>query len=347
MSMKRTQQGISLVELMVAMLLGLILTAGLTQIFTGSQRSFRMAESLARTQETGRIALDILSRDIRNADYWGCTKHSRVTTLLDQDHGSYDAAVHGFTADEGVTAVSVSVAPSGGSAVVGSHVLTLRGAAGGGNRLKGAMDSTSDALKVTSDAGLEEDDILLLSDCSDGVIFQATKVTSGATPEIEHEAGGSAIPGNTTASFAKAFESGEVYKPYVRRYEVRESGGRRGLYLIVGSNTPIELVENVIDMRIQVGEAASVGGTTVASWKDASDPGIDFEAVLALRVSLLVGSEADNVVESAQTLCFPAWNSSCTDATPTNWTATDRRKYQVYTTTTTIRNRLIPDITES
>src|SRR5690554_1096287 len=347
MRMKRTQQGITVVELMVAMLLGLILTAGLVQIFTGSQRSFRMAEALGRVQETGRIASDILSRDIRNADYWGCTKHSRVKTLLDENHAGYDVDVHGFTLDENVETISVKVATAGDAAVTGSHILTLRGASGPGIRLTSAMDSTSEALDVTSVAGLEAGDILLLSDCSDGVIFQATQVSGGASPKIEHATGGAVTPGNSAAEFVKAFESGEIYKPYVRRYEVQEKDGRYGLYLINGSDPALELLEDVVDMRIQVGEAAGPDGTTIATWKDASDGGVNFDLALALRVSLLVRSEANNVVENAQSLCFPAWDAACVGADPTNWTAPDRRKYQVYTTTTSIRNRLIPDITGS
>ena len=347
MNVKRTQLGLSVVELMVAMLLGLILTAGLTQIFTSSQKSFRLAEALGRTQESGRIGLDILGRSIRNADYWGCTRHEGVKSYLDTTHGSYDADIHGFSEDENIQTVAVAVASAGDSAVSGSHVLTLRGVTGGEVRLRSEMDNVSSPLEVTSVAGIQKGDILLLSDCSGGAIFQATDITAGASPQIAQDAGGGVSPGNKAGGFEKAFATGEVYRPYVHRYEVRENNGRFALYLINGSAPAVELVEDVIDMRIQVGEAASPGDTNVASWKDASAAGIDFDAVVALRVSLLVRSAADNVVETAQELCFPVWDAACTDASPTNWTATDRRKYQVYSTTTSIRNRLIPDITGS
>ncbi|WP_163836630.1 PilW family protein [Spartinivicinus ruber] len=63
------QQGLSLVELMIAILLGLILTAASLQIFQSLSMTFRHNSQLARTQENGRFSLELLSRDIRMAGY--------------------------------------------------------------------------------------------------------------------------------------------------------------------------------------------------------------------------------------------------------------------------------------
>lgn len=71
--MFRTRQaGLSLVELMIALVIGLILMLGITQIFIASHSASRLSEGVARAQENGRFALDFLERDIRMAGHMGC-----------------------------------------------------------------------------------------------------------------------------------------------------------------------------------------------------------------------------------------------------------------------------------
>jgi type IV pilus assembly protein PilW len=66
------QAGFSLVELMIALVIGLVLMLGVTQIFIASQSASRLSEGVARAQENGRFALDFLERDIRMAGHMGC-----------------------------------------------------------------------------------------------------------------------------------------------------------------------------------------------------------------------------------------------------------------------------------
>jgi type IV pilus assembly protein PilW len=65
------QTGISLVELMVALVVGLLLLSGITQIYVSNQQSFIALEQLSRMQETGRFAMDMINQDLRRAGYWG------------------------------------------------------------------------------------------------------------------------------------------------------------------------------------------------------------------------------------------------------------------------------------
>ncbi|GAA3927895.1 PilW family protein [Litoribacillus peritrichatus] len=64
-----SQNGMTLVELMIAMLLGLILTASLVQVFLANKQTFMMADFLGRAEENGRYAMNILTDDIRMAGY--------------------------------------------------------------------------------------------------------------------------------------------------------------------------------------------------------------------------------------------------------------------------------------
>ncbi|MCK4493007.1 MAG: prepilin-type N-terminal cleavage/methylation domain-containing protein, partial [Methylococcales bacterium] len=72
-TLKTKQSGMTLIEIMIAMLIGVFLLGGVMQIFMSSRQSYRMQDNLSRMQENGRFAMDFLTRDIRMADYQGCS----------------------------------------------------------------------------------------------------------------------------------------------------------------------------------------------------------------------------------------------------------------------------------
>tara|TARA_Y100001934_G_C12371255_1_gene786448 strand:+ start:1549 stop:2307 length:759 start_codon:yes stop_codon:yes gene_type:complete len=83
-----TQLGFSLVELMIAMVLGLLLLAGVVNVQISSKETFQTSDDLSRVQENGRFALDILASDIRMAGYRppenGNTPHYFLTDACDE-----------------------------------------------------------------------------------------------------------------------------------------------------------------------------------------------------------------------------------------------------------------------
>lgn len=65
------QFGVSLIELLIAVVVGLILLGGLIQIYLSTKQGYNAQEQLARMQEGGRFALDLITRDLRRTGYWG------------------------------------------------------------------------------------------------------------------------------------------------------------------------------------------------------------------------------------------------------------------------------------
>ena len=61
--------GFSLIELMIAITVGLILVAIIAQIYVGSSQTYRTQDDLARLQEDGRYAIESISRSLRLAGY--------------------------------------------------------------------------------------------------------------------------------------------------------------------------------------------------------------------------------------------------------------------------------------
>jgi type IV pilus assembly protein PilW len=68
---RRTQTGLTMVELMVALAIGSFLMIGAMQIFNQSRQTFIINESIARVQETAQFAMDTIEADLRMASNWG------------------------------------------------------------------------------------------------------------------------------------------------------------------------------------------------------------------------------------------------------------------------------------
>ena len=79
-SQKKTL-GMSLVELMVAVTISAILLLGVTSVYLSTRHSNAVQDELSRLQENGRFAISLLSKEIRQAGYQGCTNLNRMTPV--------------------------------------------------------------------------------------------------------------------------------------------------------------------------------------------------------------------------------------------------------------------------
>ncbi|MGC4010354.1 MAG: prepilin-type N-terminal cleavage/methylation domain-containing protein [Pseudomonas sp.] len=90
------QRGLSLIELLVAMALGLLLLAGVIQVVLSSKRSYQSGVALAELQESGRFALEVVAQDLRNAGFTGARDAGLpvpLCDLLDRSWRRRDAGV--------------------------------------------------------------------------------------------------------------------------------------------------------------------------------------------------------------------------------------------------------------
>ncbi|MEO7065890.1 MAG: PilW family protein [Rhodanobacter sp.] len=81
------QTGVTLIELMVAMVLGLLVAGGIVSIFISTSSSSKVQTQLARLQEEGRFAITRLSGDLRMANGQYCTNSGGVAKA--QSNGTY------------------------------------------------------------------------------------------------------------------------------------------------------------------------------------------------------------------------------------------------------------------
>lgn len=117
------QRGLTLIEVMIAMLLGVFLIAGILQIFISAKQTYRMQENLSRLQENGRFAMDFISRDFRMADFRECATNPSVPTAIVGTNGAGTAA-------DTIT-ITWSMAACGAAAATTSIAYSIQNGAGG------------------------------------------------------------------------------------------------------------------------------------------------------------------------------------------------------------------------
>lgn len=69
-SLRKTTRGFTIVELMIAMTLGLILAAAVVSVFLGTRQSFDRDERVMRMQDNARQAIRELKHDVGMAGFW-------------------------------------------------------------------------------------------------------------------------------------------------------------------------------------------------------------------------------------------------------------------------------------
>lgn len=132
------QAGLSLIELMIALTLGLILTLGVVEIFLGSKRAYTVVTAQSETQENGRVAKHFLGHSLRHAGYWD----DPTTVRLFPARGVFLENQTFFATNNDSTEADV---------VDGTDTITVRynGAADG--RLRGCTGMTPDSSEIVVD----------------------------------------------------------------------------------------------------------------------------------------------------------------------------------------------------
>ena len=184
--------GFTLVELMVAMLLGLIVIGGVISVFLANQQSYRTNEALSEVQDGSRIAFEMMAQDIRNAGLTGCDSSDTgnvVNVLRSSPAGggskwwaNWNNVLVGYggTGDPAVT-----VGTAAANKVAGTESLQLIGATNAGLSVSvhdtGAMQFTlSENSSDLTSADLKSGDAMIVCDPQFSAVFQSTNYNGTA-----------------------------------------------------------------------------------------------------------------------------------------------------------------------
>lgn len=316
-----SQRGLTLVEIMVAMTVSLILLAGVGQIYLSSKQTYRVHDGVSRIQENGRFAIEFLANDLRMADFWGCTGAISEINNDVVGGGGIDIGLGGIngTDNDGYN---------------NSDTLVLQGAYGSGIVIEPPfMNTNAAALHISTQNGLAQGDIVMVSDCQTGDIFQISNNNPNTSGTAVHNTGNAVSPGNITGNLSKTYSSGEIYRVRSVRYYLA-AGSNSGEPALFRDNgvSDLELADGVENMQIEYGEDTDSPGTSgygTANYYVPLPNVSDVERVVSIRISLLIRTYTDNLAPEAQTYTYNGASA----------TAGDRRIRQVYTTTIAVRNR--------
>lgn len=325
------QSGIAMVEIMIAMLLGLFLVGGILQVFSAVRLTNRVHQATARMQENGRMALEILRRDIRMADFWGCASDiSNVVNNLNTAGGGFiDFGAGGIGGTEGGAGTP--------------DTLLLRGGFDRGLRVQPPYGPQASAnIKVAAGNGLEQGDMIFVSDCSGADIFQVSNSNPDTSGELVHNTGTATAPGNYNVTNpgcpgTNAHCLSKIYGADATVFSVQQiaytvgmgSEGHPALF-----RNGQEFLDGIEDFQVLYGEDTDPPGSAgsgVANYYVTADQVGDMAAVVSLRIAVVTRSYNDNLTSGIQQDYV---------VLGANRTAGDNRLRQVYTSTVAIRNRL-------
>lgn len=317
------QLGVSLVELMVAIALGLFLVAGLGQLFVKNKQTFTATDGIARMQENARYALYILNTDLRMAGYEGCRTMLRLTPtilvtappasmLLNPTNmiggylgttGGWNPALPTWLTNNG----TIAFAPQ-------TDVIFSRKASATAANVTTNMTTSSDNITVTNTVNFQPNDLLFISDCQSADVFQATNGTTATN--ITHS-----TTSNTTSNFSKLYlTDAQVSRYELNAYYIKNTGrvNSKGLPILAlfrqsSNGAEEELVEGVENMKVTYGiDTNADGAADQFLTADAVNLNNYWGQVVSLKVNILVNT-IEQVAQTPQPYVFNGATITPTD----------------------------------
>lgn len=264
--------GFSLVEIMVALAAGLLLSAGIMQVYLGVKQTYNAQEQLARLQENGRYALDIMSNDIRMAGSIGCrSRPKELNNTLNNPTDLYFDFFHrlvgyeatgtgpGNTYQIAKTYPSPSSAAGGwlpqipdaapqvkGNVIAGTDIIAARGRIGQSVELQAltatqltvAFDPIRDHGFGIQDSANDVGKLAMATDCQQTAwIFQVTGINGAAgSLTLSHAAGSN--PGNAKTTWTGTTHTSSLDHPYPFGAPPAEVSEVATIVYFVGQRTP-------------------------------------------------------------------------------------------------------------
>jgi type IV pilus assembly protein PilW len=331
--------GLSLIELMIAMTLGLVTIAAVGWIYLGTTKTYRTQDSLARLQEGARFAFEIIGNDLRMTGTTGCSyKHATnvvtsyntkwQTNLFDQALIAEDQDPAGdFKLSDGLRVLHADISRE---YLVTNHVGT--------------------DITVNNGTGLSNGSVLVATDCNHTSVFNANV----ASNTISHNSAGNSTNklGNGGTDYIYSPTAGaRIYRLSANTYYVDENAaGEPALFRerLQSNGTVVaeELIEGVEDLQVaftvdnngdgvpdsssdpyftpeEVSTGAAVSGSLSERWAK----------VMSVRISMLMRTTEDNVLPEPQSYRFNI------DPDDDPIVADDRRLRKVFTHVVKMRNR--------
>jgi len=365
---------LSLIELMVAMVLGLLLLGAVLQVYLSTKMTFVAQDQKSGVEETGRYALEFIARDVRMAGLTGCGSRTMpgvqfpVTNYVN-GAGTFpwrlNVAIMGYEANSSAPGNTLALAasdpaPGGtwnatlpqvlrdmGLAVPGSDVLLLGGLGAQTWPLVDPFTSGSQMFVQTGN-DIAQGDVLFVTDCAQGIVFQATGVTqAGGRTNVVGSSAATVTPGNSS-NIAEQGPNGGAFRQgamvaratSIAYFIGRGSGDAPSLFRATllapdnNANSRVlrseELVSGIESMQLLYGVDTD-GDFAINSYQTAAGVA-NWEQVRTVQLALLARAPENSLAQDdAATYALAGTTVNPVD---------DRRQRRVFAMTISLRNRL-------
>lgn len=346
--------GFGLVELMISITLGLVLSTAVIQVFVASNSSSKLQQSLAQVQENARFAMRVIGQNVRMSGNMGCMSFDEGGDSSGPSMNTIALPASAVDFDSKTTFIGQDNVVSGNAlgAVVGTDAIQIKKASNEFIRMDSTTIASATGITINDNSlDIVVGDYVMVSDCQSVDIFRVTNTPlaagKGAT-ELKHASGTK----NSGASLQKLYGvdadifSFETISYFVRDTGRKTSGGNpiNALYvqqIIAGSggvmSAATELVEGVEDMQFSYGvdTDASAAERDVDEYRDGAAVS-DWSDVLSVKIVLQMAGSEDNVVgttgsTNAQSVVDVGGNVIANN---------DGRLRQIFTNVFVIRNKV-------
>lgn len=324
---KSNQKGISIIEIMIAGIIGLLLILGITKIFLSCKQAYRMQDAQSRLQENARISLELLNQNIRLAGFLGChSKSHSPKVIANPPLIAYPSPMISGGDDNTGSFANPNpalYAPLANGIIKGSDAITLQFGeschAWTQQDLSG-VDASS-GLPPDNTCAINAGTPLVLSSCSNAHIFkQASDASLNTLNGMPTQSLGINYPKGSEILLFRSYTFYIRYNPNNQPALYRLDNNKD----MIGNN-PVELVEGVENMQILYGFDAD-NDASVNQYQEA-DQVADWSQIVSVRIDLTLRSIEDNLTSDPRTYSF--------DGSPE---VTDRRLWKKFVTTIALRN---------
>ncbi len=339
-------RGFSLVEFMIGAAVGLLLLTAVSSVMLSTKSTQKTGDAVSRIDDSARLALSMMSQDVRVAGYRGClgdrpslrtspiatTRNTLPLPLPYIDR--YDTGIQGFQGNGGgfAPALDPDVAALVPAPNPGSDVLTVRIPIGEPIAVTATMASSSAPINAADATVLGRDVRAMIANCVRAAVFAVTNAAPAAV--VVHSPAN-----NSTSDLGWSFGTDATIVPmatvtwYVGATPAAaQQPGGLSLYRVVNGNAPVEVIDGVEQFRVLYGENITgelpngntsaeryVPAGTVANWSN----------VMSVRTELLLRSIDAGTTANGQSYRYGGQSQ----------TGADTRLRMTFTAGASLRNR--------
>ncbi len=328
-----SQSGVSLVELMVAMVIALLLATAIGGLFVSSKGSFRLQSGTSAARESGLAVVEDLSREIRRAGNYGCFS-PRDTKDANLASGFLSTAVVPVPASLNYPIPTMGVAPNqeprvGPAFATYSDSVSNLSVTGPFTLVAGSeflqfnfgdpvaflnadMDTGTDPLQLGQPVYIADGMPLLLSTCTRMTLLRSNSggATGAMLSTVAHTPGGNNVALSNPMLYHKYARGTTVMKLAASRlFVATATDGTTHLYrhdtVANSGGTPQPFASNVMDMRVRLALDNGAGGVT---WNTGA------AITAANKWPEILGAQVHFVVASSESVPGPiydlVWNNA-------------------------------------